>query len=395
MNTTALAPAPDDAGAAAPDLRLVVPAATAGTTEFLPFATAPGANVVDQAAYAVDPATAQGASAGIARSASLNKTWRQGSFGTAALGTFIAEQLNSYVADDGNLQNFVDAFVQALKTAVNVAGTAVLYGRLRLQAPLTVYVSTAGSDSANTGLTPGSPFATIQHACDFLMQTYDSNGFQMTIQLAAGTYHQGAQLNAPISGSNQFNPLIITGDPNNPSAVTVNVTGADCFVSLFGGNMLIQNMQLQSVASGGIPAGGYCLAAAEGGFIAFKNVVFLTATYAHVFITINGTGWITDSYTVAGNAAVHWQVAVGGALITSQTGNNVTATLSGTRAFSTAFAQASDGALIWMTNNSFIGTATGVRYLVQTNSVINAYNQGPTFLPGNAAGQTLTGGQYV
>jgi hypothetical protein len=45
--------------------------------------------------------------------------------------------------------------------------------------------------------------------------------------------------------------------------------------------------------------------------------------------------------------------------------------------------------------NTFSGAATGVRYDSQSNSVIFTGGGGPTALPGDAAGTTATGGQYI
>jgi hypothetical protein len=43
---------------------------------------------------------------------------------------------------------------------------------------------------------------------------------------------------------------------------------------------------------------------------------------------------------------------------------------------------------------TFTGSATGLRYHVEENSVIETNAAGATFFPGNAAGTTTTGGQY-
>ena len=77
------------------------------TTDFLPFATATGANVESQATYAGLSSTANGFSAGTAASAQVNKVLRQSSFMVAA----IAEMLVGFgisTADDGNLTNLVN-----------------------------------------------------------------------------------------------------------------------------------------------------------------------------------------------------------------------------------------------------------------------------------------------
>lgn len=43
----------------------------------------------------------------------------------------------------------------------------------------------------------------------------------------------------------------------------------------------------------------------------------------------------------------------------------------------------------------FGGTATGTRYSVTTNSLINTYGAGSSFLPGSISGTTASGGEYI
>lgn len=73
---------------------------------------------------------------------------------------------------------------------------------------------------------------------------------------------------------------------------------------------------------------------------------------------------------------------------------NRTVTLTGTPAIGVFFniQSASVAGLIGCT---FSGAATGKRYDVRSNGVIETNSGGPNFLPGSVAGTTATGGQYV
>jgi hypothetical protein len=71
------------------------------TNDFLPFATAAGANVLSQSAYAALTAIANGYTAGVAQSNALNKTWRQSSIMAAVLAQFIADRTGVNSVDDG------------------------------------------------------------------------------------------------------------------------------------------------------------------------------------------------------------------------------------------------------------------------------------------------------
>lgn len=93
----------------------------------------------------------------------------------------------------------------------------------------------------------------------------------------------------------------------------------------------------------------------------------------------------------AGNAGMHWRARDHGYI----GANGATVMISGTRAFSTAFADCETASLIRANSVSFTGSATGKRYQVSTSAVIQTNGGGASFLPGNAAGTAATGGQYV
>lgn len=93
----------------------------AGTTDFVPFAAAGGANVTAQATYIAEATTATGFVSGRASSADANKAWRQGTFIAAGLANFVADELNINVADDGNLSVFVSNLQNAITAVANAA----------------------------------------------------------------------------------------------------------------------------------------------------------------------------------------------------------------------------------------------------------------------------------
>lgn len=77
------------------------------TSQIVPFAIAPGANVQDLATYTAAAATASGFASGVANSGALNRAWRQSSFMAAGLAGLLTA--NGFdVPDDGNLTNLVN-----------------------------------------------------------------------------------------------------------------------------------------------------------------------------------------------------------------------------------------------------------------------------------------------
>lgn len=116
-----------------------------GTTDFVPFAAAGGANVTSQAAYIAEATTATGFVSGQASSADCNKAWRQGTFIAAGLATFVADELNINVADDGNLS----VFVTNLQNAVTAVANAALTGFATLSYVNTTFPTIAHSQDAS------------------------------------------------------------------------------------------------------------------------------------------------------------------------------------------------------------------------------------------------------
>ena len=74
---------------------------------------------------------------------------------------------------------------------------------------------------------------------------------------------------------------------------------------------------------------------------------------------------------------------------------SVTVTLTGTPAFTTAYAYATTTAVIIANGCTFTGGATGKYYDARLNAVINTVGGGATYFPGDAAGSTATGAQYA
>jgi hypothetical protein len=256
--------------------------------------------------------------------------------------------------------------------------------RERLTANRTYYVRTDGSDS-NTGLanTSGGAFLTMQRAYDVIVTTLDLAGFSVTIQVADGTYTTGIDASLPLTGGSA---LLLRGNVGTPANVILSVTslnGVACLVP--GLNINVGGMEFRTTTAGS------CLVAGYGGIITIGAACrFGVCVSGHIVSTIGGIVDITADYTISGNAAVHWNAFSPSEIRCI----GRTITLSGTPAFSSAFATCSQAGL-YVFSNTFSGAATGVRYDVNLNGVIYTAAAGATYLPGNAAGVAASGGQYV
>jgi hypothetical protein len=252
-----------------------------------------------------------------------------------------------------------------------------------LTAHRTYYVATTGSDS-NTGLTAGSPFLTIQKALDTLV-SIDGKGYRGIVQVADGTYNAGFFISGWLADSYEY--ISVVGNTGTPSNVIINATGNAVSCS-WGGYLIVSGMKLQAT-SFGVQAYG------SGADMDVSNVVFGACTSSHMFASTGGTIYVSGSYSVTGNAATHYASYDHGRILLDPFVNPVTVTLTGTPAFTT-FADASNNSLIVREGTvAFSGSATGVRHSATTNSVINTQGSGATWFPGNSAGGTATGGQFV
>lgn len=283
-------------------------------------------------------------------------------------------------------------------------GTKLGVTRTRLFSNLNVYVATTGSDTANSGLSASSPFLTLQKAWNYIIQSVDLNGYQVTVNVANGTYSSGVLCcgepigaigAVPNSPGSPNPPVVFLGNTTTPSNVVITVSGSNCFQASNGAVISVQGFQLQ--ATSGAPSDyvqqGTGLYAAFGGSICFNKIIF-AACSSHIVSTVGsivetqGTGC---AYTISGNATAHLNAFAGGYITIADS----TVTLSGTPAFSTAFAVASSGGNMLTGNMTFSGSATGVRYSAFLNGTISTGGGGATYLPGNASGTTATGGQYA
>ena len=256
--------------------------------------------------------------------------------------------------------------------------------RERLAANRTYYVRSDGANG-NDGLsdTAGGAFATIQKAIDVVYGTLDLGGFAVTIQVGPGTHTTPVSVASPQVGAGT---VTLQGDAATPANVTIATSWSNAVsVAGAGSKLAVKGFRLQTTNSG---AG---LSATSGGLITVTGAMeygacvgphMLAATYGQISALAAG------AYTVSGGAQMHWY-ANGGTI--SLYANAVT--LVGTPAFTAAFAYAANLGVVGMSSMTFTGAATGARYGVFNNSVVQTYG-GPT-LPGNAAGTTGSGGQYL
>jgi len=255
--------------------------------------------------------------------------------------------------------------------------------RERLTTNRAYYVRTDGNDG-NDGLSnaAGGAFLTLQGALN-KVATIDFNGFTVTIQLANGTYTAGGVVPATV-GQADVDDLIIQGNAAAPGSVIVNAPNSDCVLALAGTRVKVKDVELRTNG-----ANASCLNAL-GGVIWFENIRFGTTVIHHVTAAYGGVVLAQGNYAITGGAFTHMSAALCGTIQIY----GRTVTITGTPSI-VNFAQAALLGNLHVGANAYSGSATGKRYDVSANSVINAAGGGASYFPGNSAGSAATGGLYL
>lgn len=353
------------------------------TNEYLPFANVGGANVLTQVDYEALAARTVGFSAGIARSVELNKVWRQSSVMTSALAEFIADSTGLNVLDDGDRDALAALFLQALQTRT----------RIQLSADLNLYVNDASGNDLNNGLTAGTAFKTIQRAWNEMFLRYDFNNHNAIINVADGTYANAAVLQGTPVGLGASNTITIRGNLVTPSTCIISPTPASCFtVQQVAVSVRIEGFRLTATGTPGIYINHGHAIVVSNATVSVNKLEFGSCAGSHLCAFGGGTiSSDANPYAIVGGAQHHALAVRAGCIVLVQS----TVTLTGTPAFSGAFAAASECGTLELYGTTWTGSATGLRYSANANGVINVGGAGATYLPGATAGATATGGQYV
>jgi hypothetical protein len=310
--------------------------------------------------------------------------------------SLVCRGIEFYDVDGSGVDNFVTGLSSGTETLYQTVGSGVLR-RFKFIQPketllqnVTYYVRADGNNSnIGTDNTSGGAFLTVQGAINHIASNVNTNGKTVTIQIATGTW-----TTAIVAKSYEGNgSIIIKGNSGTPSNVLIQTT-ADCFTAVDVlqtsgvdqgpaiGRYTLDGLKFESSAGSAIWAVGDVL-------VDFQNCHFGACASHHVAAFFGARVAASGNYSITGSAATHLN-SVGGTI--DIRGRAVT--LTGTPAFSTAFASSARVAHIMVSSASFSGSATGVRYSATLNGVIFTNNAGATFLPGNADGTVATGGRY-
>lgn len=268
------------------------------------------------------------------------------------------------------------------------------FNRWRLTSPLVLYVNAGTGNDSNTGLTPGSPWITLQKAIDWIANNVDVSYQTVTVN-CAGTFSAGVANYRSIAG-NGANRVIFSFN----SGSLVSVADGTCFLADGDGTgftvTTASGVPVQLAASGTGVDQGYCLLAADNAQIFFNNINFGYAQQSQVFAFVEGAVKINGNYTISGNSPIHWNASNGTIQSVTITNPNVV-TLIGPPGYSTCFANCTNAGrmLISPSTTTFNGTATGQRFNVSDVSIISTGGAGLEYFPGGVAGVAQSAFNYT
>lgn len=292
----------------------------------------------------------------------------------------------------GNLANSRLTAMANLTAKGNISGASATPTDIPIQevltGPRTYFYRTDGNDAC-TGLvnaagSSGACAKLTMQAAYAAAAAINFAGFTVTIQAGnAGTRTAGLLVNLGWTGGG-----ILVVDCNG---TTISTTSADAIGTdgQLGGLMKIQGCTVQTTTTGnGITH------QAVGKLQLLTGMVF--GATANQQIKAQGAGvtlQILNDYSVTGGAKQHVSVQHTAFVFSI----NLTVTLTAAIAYTQQFAQVLDRAGYESVGTTWTNgtTVTGQRYNAASNSVINTAGAGVNYFPGNAAGATATGAQYL
>lgn len=138
-------------------------------------------------------------------------------------------------------------------------------------------------------------------------------------------------------------------------------------------------------------SGVTCLQALEGANLNFSNIAVIGSDYIGICDNNSVMSSLAQPLAISGSLGAAFLTRFGGRINLDGTATTITGNPAIGR-----FAMAQTNASIFANGMTFTGTATGNRFDVTTNGVIDTNSGGNlNFFPGNSAGATALGGQYV
>lgn len=219
----------------------------------------------------------------------------------------------------------------------------------------------------------GSDFQTLQAAVDAVMWDFDLRGLPARIKVADGHYTDGVQVCGRPLGGTARPAIIIEGNLADPSRCWFDVNHGIAFEN-WGGHVAISGFKISARK-------GACISGQEAGMTLIGPVEFAETGGDHIHCSRGHVVRHKSDYVISGGAAIHAHVTA-----CAHYANGRKVTLMNRPHFRHEFHGLNFSKSAW-TGATFIGQATGIRYLVHYNSVCGIGRADPeAFFPGDRPG---------
>lgn len=255
------------------------------------------------------------------------------------------------------------------------------------------YVNPTGSNS-NDGLTTTTAFQTIQYALDYISNNIDRGGWTATVQLTDGTYNENIII--PLHVGSGTGSLTLSGSNSNPGATIISGSSSTNVVTLTYPHTLLTIKDLKIDCH---PAGGSNLYVGNHSVATIDNLIFGRCVASNYHMNIaNGS----ELYVSTNGYSIFVTTVTGSAHVFSSVGSQFVCNgrrirITGSMNFTTTFAWADTLGMIYNIGNTYTSSSNNIfssKYSATVNGAIVTLG-GANYFPGNSAGSTGTGGQYV
>lgn len=291
--------------------------------------------------------------------------------------------LPAATSTDGTEQYYV------VQGGVDKRAVGTLVGKRILTANTAFYVSTTGNDSTGTGAI-GAPWATLQHAVDYIYRNIDGGGFRSVITLVAGTTGSPTVYGPVVLGPRTTGGIDIETSDGDPTHTTLSNTGFFGVAVLCTGPLDLAFGGMKLETNTGIAVRAFTQSSLT---IGTANCPTLNIGNSSIGIfALAGASELVDrSNTTLVTLGPNYNSLVSAdhrsrAFLASDGGS--TYTFTGTPAWNTAFVQVQNNSYAFIGNSlatSLTGPSTGKRYEVSNGGILYS-GFTSTNLPGNAAG---------
>lgn len=305
------------------------------------------------------------------------------SIGTGAQLRFGLDEPGLIVRNDGSPVQSGDAPPLSLKLMAWRSGRWQLLAPGEAQFPqilgtATIYVDTLNGDDAADGRSTGTALKTVGEAQNRSTRFYQF-GKPLLIKLVRSGIYPLPAAPPSLSGS-----LIIQGDPAAQDSYILQGSTGGSSASVIGSGGA--NLTLEGLTISNLTTGRYTAASSAGGRLTLNRVTLTstqTLSVSHVYCTGPSTIEIGTNVIWASSAASMLSVRKGEIALTTNSASSVR----NNPVWSDAAAVADGGGTLFVRGGSTMsGAATGPRYRVGVNAIIDAGGAGEEFFRGNQPG---------